>query len=118
MVVVPFTYNIADYVPWTGTAGAAQVPFPGAVPATQEQDAVTKAAAADGDHARVVLEPQHLDLGDAAAVTGAFGEGHGPPPTPGKTRGKTTSCPYGHRAGLGRNLVPVSGYPLLGVATV
>ena len=35
------------------------------------------------------------------------------PATP-NTR-QTTSCPYGPRAGLGRNLVPVSGYPLLGV---
>ena len=33
------------------------------------------------------------------------------PPTP----GKTTSCPYGHELFCGRNLVPVSGYPLLGV---
>ena len=72
VVVVSFTYNTTDYAPWAGTAGAADPrskhPFQ-----TQERTAV--AAAATGDHPRVVLEPQHLDLGDAVAVAGSFGKG-------------------------------------------
>ena len=59
VVVVPFTFDVADYRPWAGTAGAGDAAlFAEAVDRTDEV-AVAKATG------RAVRKPQHLDLGDA-----------------------------------------------------
>ena len=78
-VLVPFTYNVSDYAPWAGSAGAAAggaSPFSGAVSKAGEAAAIegmTAAAATVAATARrLVREPCDLDLGDAEAVAGAF----------------------------------------------
>ena len=80
-VLCPFTFDVADYSPWAGTAGAAAAggdasPFADAVSAEGEAEAAAAAAAAASAAgratARLVRAPVQLDLGDAAAVAGAF----------------------------------------------
>ena len=78
-VLVPFTYNVGDYVPWAGSVGAttADTIFSGAVSLAEEAEAIAAFAAAAPSSsaeptARLIREPCELDLGDAGAVSGAF----------------------------------------------
>ena len=66
-IIVPFVFDVADYQPWAGTAGAGDALFADAVDTGDE----LAAARAAGDR-RAVRKPRLLDLGDPAAVTGAF----------------------------------------------
>jgi nucleoside-diphosphate-sugar epimerase len=75
VVLVPFTFNVADYAPWAGTVGAAggSDPFAGAVSAADEAVAVQAAAVeSTATTAKLIREPRQLDLADADAVHGAF----------------------------------------------
>jgi hypothetical protein len=75
-IVVPFTFDVADYEPWAGTAGAGGGLFASAVAVEEEQAAAeaaaVQAAEAGLSAAQIVRRPHQLDLGDAAAVAGAF----------------------------------------------
>jgi uncharacterized protein YbjT (DUF2867 family) len=78
-VLVPFTFNIADYQPWAGSAGAEEQgdnPFAGAVSADGEaaavQEAIATAVSGGKATARLTREPRLLDLADTEAMSGAF----------------------------------------------
>ena len=66
VIIVPFTFDVADYQPWAGTAGGGDTGlFAEAVDSADEVAAAKLAG-------RAVRKPQLLDLGDPAQVQGAF----------------------------------------------
>lgn len=67
VVIVPFTFDVADYQPWAGTAGGGDTGlFAKAVDSADEVAAAKLAG-------RAVRKPMLLDLGEPAQVRGAFG---------------------------------------------